>query len=369
MAVLSPRPDASAPTTDRGQALPRATRDPTLDLLRGLAIALLVVNHLPLESPLETATSAVLSAAEMLVCVSGVVAGMVFGRRWLTLGGRCTTLMLLRRARKLYVAAVAVVSVFGLMTLVPWLATDGFAESRAVDHYAYDGTARLLQAILTLEAGPWHFNILGFFVVVIALTPALLWALARGWWPLVALASLAIYVAGRTWEPVVLPSQSEQPFPLLIWQVLYVGGLLVGWHREHIAAAVARRDRLWFALIALLAIGAVAARLAVDERHFDKDLLDPERVFVMVAIVTAMYLVLQRYQQAAELLASSLRPLGANSFYVYIMQVFVCLAVASVPALAGSGLGPAGNTLVQIGCLIALWVMVRRRVLFQVVPR
>ena len=51
------------------------------------------------------------------------------------------------------------------------------------------------------------------------------------------------------------------------------------------------------------------------------------------------------------------------------MQVFVCLGVASVPALGGDGLGLAANTVVQIACLALLWLMVRRRLLFGLVPR
>src|SRR5687767_1868450 len=78
------------------------TRDVALDLVRGLAMAVLVVNHLHFQSPIEDVTSAVVSAAEVLVLVSGVVAGMVFGRRWRTKGARETTLVLLRRTRKLY---------------------------------------------------------------------------------------------------------------------------------------------------------------------------------------------------------------------------------------------------------------------------
>src|SRR5262245_16895076 len=74
-------------------------RDVALDGLRGLAIVVLVVNHLRLDSPLSGLTGSVFSAAEVLVAVSGIVAGMVFGRRWLAHGRRATTLMLLRRAR------------------------------------------------------------------------------------------------------------------------------------------------------------------------------------------------------------------------------------------------------------------------------
>ena len=102
-------------------------RDIALDLLRGLAMVVLVVNHTALESPLRDATRAALSAAEVLVLVSGVVAGMVFGRRWLTHGRRATTLMLWRRSGKLYVASVVVVALVAVATAMPWLETQALS--------------------------------------------------------------------------------------------------------------------------------------------------------------------------------------------------------------------------------------------------
>jgi hypothetical protein len=51
------------------------------------------------------------------------------------------------------------------------------------------------------------------------------------------------------------------------------------------------------------------------------------------------------------------------------MHVFICLAVASLPLLAGEGLGGAGNVVAQLGCLALLWLMVRRRFMFRWVPR
>src|SRR5688572_20476951 len=104
-------------------------RDLALDLLRGLAIVILVVNHIHLESALGHVTTAVLSAAEVLVAVSGVVAGLVFGNRWRTLGPRATTRMLLARARKLYVATVFVIVLVGLLVAAPWIDTTAVTAS------------------------------------------------------------------------------------------------------------------------------------------------------------------------------------------------------------------------------------------------
>src|SRR5688572_13939612 len=166
-------------------------RDTGLDLLRGLAMVILVVNHTQLESVLSYATGSVLSAAEVLVAVSGVVVGMVFGRRWVTHGARATARLLLLRSRKLYVASVVVVSLVGLARLVPGLATEALTVSPnvqpAVDLYGSEGALPTLGAIVTLAAGPWQFSILGFFIASLALAPLGLWALSRGWWlPLIA---------------------------------------------------------------------------------------------------------------------------------------------------------------------------------------
>jgi hypothetical protein len=361
-------------------------RDVALDLVRGLAIVILVVNHIHLESVLEYATSALLSAAEVLVSVSGVVVGMVFGRRWLTDGARATTAMLLRRSRKLYTASVIVVALVGTLTFVPGLATEAVTVSPdmqpAQDLYAFDGTPRTLWAIVTLEAGPWQFNILGFFIAALAAAPAVLWALARGGWPVVLVASWAVFVIGREWQLDVLPAQSERPFPILVWQLLFVHGLLLGWHRERIARAL--RDARRLVAGAIITVALVAATVVLigpaivgatdwarwEDEHFDKGSLDLARLVAMVSLTAAIYLTFRRYASVGQhAVGWLLLPLGRNSFYVFIMHVFVCLAIASVPALAGDGLGLIGNTIVQAGCVALLWTMVRHRVLFRWVPR
>ena len=344
-----------------------------LDLLRGLAVAILVVNHIQLESPLEAATSSVLSAAEVLVAVSGLVVGMVFGRRWLARGPRHTAGLLLRRAAKLYGASVVVVALVGLLGLVPGVAIEALGVSRGVDHYDFGGPGRTVLAIVTLEAGPWQFNIVSFFVAILAITPAILWALARGWWPAVALASWALYAAARAWSLEILPSQSEQPFPFLVWQVLFVNALVLGWHRRRLAAALRSRSGAVTGLVVAAGVAAAGIRLGApaewQARHLDKDTLDLLRIATMTSLTAAAYVGFGRMGPAAErYLGRLLLPLGRNSFYVFIMQVFVCLAIASVPLLDG-GLGPAGNAAVQAASVGILWVMVRRGFLFRWVPR
>jgi hypothetical protein len=237
-------------------------------------------------------------------------------------------------------------------------------------------------AILSLEAGPWQFDILGFFIAVLTLAPMVLWALERGWWPLVLIGSWLLFAAGRRWAIDVLPSQSERPFPLLVWQVLFVNGVVIGWHRERLVRRLGARRRLVFGVVMAVALGAVAVRLAGPavlgadawERwrieHFDKRSLDPARLATMMSITAALYLALRRHVAGAErTIGRVLLPLGRNSFYVFIVHVFMCLAVASAIAASRAALGEAGNALLQIAAVLLLWHMVRRRCLFRWIPR
>ena len=369
-------------------------RDVALDLVRGLAVLILVVNHIHLDSALEYATQPFMSAAEALVLVSGVVCGIVFRRRWQREGAGAVTLILLRRSGKLYVASVVVVALVGALRFMPGLQTDALTvlPSGGADLYAVDGPLGMLIGIVTLGVGPWQFDVLGFFIAALAAAPLVLWALDRGWWPVVLTSSLGLYLTGRLTMLEVLPSMSERPFPLLIWQFLFVPAMVLGWHRERVGDALRAAGRSVPATVAIVALLAGYLRLheigldplgldgllghgpadwaAWDREHFDKRSLDPLRLVTMVSFTAAAYLVFSRFQRIAEpTIGRLLIPLGRNSFYVFIMQVFLCLAVASVPALGGEGPGFIANTLVQAACLALLWLMVRRRVLFGLVPR
>lgn len=377
-----PGPSAGAEELESWPVLPCPRppgRDVALDLLRGLAMAILVVNHAQIPSWLAVATGTVLSAAEILVPVSGVAVGMVYGRRWRRLGGREASLQLLRRARKLYVASVVVVALVGAATLVPGLAVEAAAVSRdGRDLYASDGALDLLLSIVTLEAGPWQFNILGFFVIALALAPLALVALARGRAAALLAGSVGVYLVGRTLNVDVLPTQSEGPFPLLVWQMPFVVGMVVGFHRLRVEAVLRRARRPL-----VLAIGATATAAAClqtglapepalewKQARFDKGLLDPLRLAVMVSLGIAVYALLRRFTAAAERATGwLLLPLGRCSFYVFIVHVPLCIALASVPVLAGDGLGPIANSVVLAASVALLAELARREVLFRWIPR
>src|SRR5215470_5760663 len=88
-----------------------STRDLRIDWLRGLAMTCVIINHSKLSSLLSWFTYErfwVVTAAEVFVVLSGVVLGMVYGRRLKRDGWRPVVQGLGRRAALLYVTFVGV---------------------------------------------------------------------------------------------------------------------------------------------------------------------------------------------------------------------------------------------------------------------
>src|SRR6478672_9530786 len=95
--------------TGRGGAM--AKRDVRIDWLRGLAMTCVIINHSKLSSLLSWFSYErfwVVTAAEVFVVLSGVVLGMVYGRRLARDGWLAVVRGLSRRALLLYVSFVAV---------------------------------------------------------------------------------------------------------------------------------------------------------------------------------------------------------------------------------------------------------------------
>ncbi|MDF2919131.1 MAG: hypothetical protein K0S70_3348 [Microbacterium sp.] len=390
-------------------------RDARIDLLRGLAIVFVVVNHLGLASYLQIGTQeflGVVSGAELFVLLSGAVLGLVYRPKLVSGGIGEVVIRTAGRSWKLYRTALVVVVLIFFLSLLPFLngravttftdqgtgAAGTGATGRVYDLYA--GADRLLQYpvdpqvvidFLLLRMGPWQFNVMGLYVVLLLISPLVLWALGRRWWPWVLGASLALYLVGYTTRLRLVPAQFEDSFPLLVWQMLFIVGMVAGFHRREIIA--------WFATragrVALIAIVAVAValmlfswnnpyapapgdpRLALVSDNafrgvygalFERTYLAPGRLLNVLVLVVALYALLTAFWKPIAAVAGGfLIPLGQSTLYVFVMHVFFALAVASIPFLTRGDL--LLDTLANVVVLALLWLMVRTRFLFAVVPR
>ncbi|MEV4688629.1 OpgC domain-containing protein [Microbacterium sp. LWH3-1.2] len=390
-------------------------RDLRIDLLRGVAIVFVVVNHLALTSLLQNATQeaiGVVSGAELFVLLSGAVLGMVYRPKLVAGGVGEVTVRTTQRAWKLYVTALVVVMIIGALSLLPFLnttpvttftdqgtgAAGSEATGRIYELYAnfetllrYPVDPSIVVDIALLRLGPWQVNVLGLYVVMLALSPLILWALSRRNWALVLAVSWAVYVIERFLSIRVLPSQFEDSFPLLTWQVLFVTGTVAGFHRREILVWFQTRIgsiALGLCVLATVALAVFSwnnpylssaydmrlglvpsnAYASIYSSLFERTTLEPGRLLnVFLVTITAYALLSVLWKPVNRLFGWFFLPLGQATLYVFIMHVFFVLLVANVPVLHEGNV--LIDTLAYLVVLALLWVMVKTRFLFVVVPR
>jgi hypothetical protein len=221
-------------------------RDVRLDWLRGLAMTCVIINHSKLSSLLSWFTYErfwVVTAAEVFVVLSGVVLGMVYGRRLARDGWPAVVRGLGRRALFLYSMFVGVtVSVLALAAIgidvKALAASDGHTPAWFLAPSTMTASAWL--DVLLMRTGPWTFEIIGLYVwLVAAAIPCLLMLHRAGWRPLLAV-SWALYLWYRLDPHAITTAGFEHAFPLLAWQLLFVHGITLGYHRNHVSAFIAR---------------------------------------------------------------------------------------------------------------------------------
>ncbi|WP_181706970.1 OpgC domain-containing protein [Chthonobacter rhizosphaerae] len=243
-------------------------RDERLDVVRGLAIVAITVNHisglflhlddLPFYIPSLTDLG-YSSAAEIFVALSGYMVGLVYvGRPGA--GG-----VVLQRAWKLYLINLFV---YGCSAIVVAAAPVGLHEaSRFIYLFEAEGLKPLIRPLI-LFAPPAFLDVLPLYSVLLALAVPMMMLLVKA--PGVfAAVSLTVYVAAQM---VTLGGAQVFPFHrfdwhfnVFAWQALFFLGMALGHRRLHGRAFdwFAARPRRAYATFAAFAAAAVVTRLEV----------------------------------------------------------------------------------------------------------
>ncbi|MDD7929873.1 OpgC domain-containing protein [Microbacterium thalli] len=389
-----------------------ATRDLRIDMVRGFVIIVVVVTHIEVLSPYSLASLNVIGAitgAELFVLLSGIVLGMVFpaavrrGGEWAAAVGAWA------RARKQYLVALAVILIVFILSFVPFIdatpvttftdrgtGADGEATTGRV-YDLYPNADRLLdypppwyavRQFLLLEMGPWPFNIMGLFVVLSLAYPAIMWLIKRRMWWLVLALSWGLY-AVHVFVPgfAPLPSQFNAVFPLLAWQVLFTHGLVIGYYRRQIIAALTSRPGKILVGVFVVAYAGFLVYLWAGDRYgftptpFPADLyamlydsgyqridLNWGRLIDLPLVLVSSYAVLTvAWKPIDRIMGWLWIPLGQASLYVFIVHVFFVLAVANIPGLDRQSFWQ--GTLIHTAVIAIILLMVKRKFLFSVIPR
>jgi hypothetical protein len=246
-----------------GQAKPaadaRVSRDLRIDTVRGLALLMIFINHIP-QNPATglTLTSFTLNdAAEIFVLLAGYSATLAYFRGF-GKGFFAGAMPVLKRSWTLYKAqlwlaagmiagALALAAITGRAFYINHLDLAGFIAN------PWLGVAGLL----SLTYQPFYIDILPIYVVLLALMPLLILVLSRS--PALAFtASLGLYLTAQVFAfnlpQVFAAGWFLNPFA---WQLLFVAGAMAA-HANLTGVALPRSiDGV------ILAIGALVIGLAI----------------------------------------------------------------------------------------------------------
>ena len=331
-----------------------------------------IVNHSKLSSLLSWFSYErfwVVTAAEVFVVLSGIVLGMVYGRRLRRDGWQPVVRGLGRRAVLLYFTFVAVtLSVIFLgsigvdvSTVTAW---EGHGPAWFLEPHAL--TLEASRDVLSMRAGPWPFEIVGLYVwLVAAAVPCLLMLHRAGWRPLLAV-SWGLYLCYRIAPHQLTMASFESVFPILAWQLLFVHGITIGYHRADISDFASRAPRIAGVAAALataafsifafcnpwsdgpswLHLGAVTPdRFAyIYSRYFSLTALGIGRLANLTIALPIAYAGLTRYWSALRPLHAVFVTLGQRSLGAFVLHVYGLLILAHLPAPRGLLV----NTLMQV---------------------
>jgi len=376
-------------------------RDLRLDFLRGLIMIYVIIVHMEYYSLLSMfawGRLGLVSSAEGFVSLSGLVLGLVCQRRLAREGMQATFRKLWQRSWQLYKAHVVVILSIALLGLIPFLdlfeLTHWWVPTHRDQAYALyppPGThwLELLKQAVLLRIGPHQYQIIGLYVILIAVAPIAVYALHKGKTRWLLGASWALYALNAWLHLRPSGARFEYAFPLLTWQLIFFHGMALGWHREKVLPLITRIPAiplaaagmaLFFVFIALNAPhplfwnGPTLSLIPAETFHslygnwFQKTPLGLGRLLNNLALFIIAYYLLSRYWRIAHKgLGWLVIPLGQASLYVFTVHIYVILLVSNTPLPGYDSLWI--NTLLHVGAILLIWWMVKQRVLFGIIPR
>lgn len=318
-----------------------AGRDLRLDLLRGLCVARMILVHLGWNSVWIRWPFGLISAAEGFFLISGITLGRV-GRRY-TESGRAVELYrrLLFRAGWLWLANTALVVILRKLS--------GTCVSPPGELAWFWGDTPPWLQILSFDQ-PSVLHVLPRYVVFLAVAPLVLAALAAGKARWISVASIALWALhlrfpGELRLPLLEGDRSD--FPVAAWQLLFVGGMVLGYRRPA-GATESPRPNATLALAAALAAGFAAFELFVAPalqatdpyeifRAFGRAQLAPGRLLNLAALAVVLWYLTDRYFAPISRAAGwLLLPLGQNALAAFLLHIVISWPLHCITASAAT---------------------------------
>ncbi len=211
--------------------MPVAQRDARIDVIRGLALLVIFINHMPgnVVAGYMPHNFGFSDGADAFVLLAGVSATLAYGglieRRGLTIGAA----KLGARIWTLYIAHIAMFIIVCGVVAAAVTRTQNPLYVEAINiQPVFSDTFEALVDALTLRYQPSYLDILPLYIVLLALFPAIYFAVRIS--PVGALlVSLSVWQAAL-WSGVNLPNVHAAGwfFNPFAWQVVFTLGIILG---------------------------------------------------------------------------------------------------------------------------------------------
>jgi hypothetical protein len=321
-------------------------RDARLDWLRGYCLFMMIVDHVGTRFfgdsvgnvtgsswlyALTGGTRYYATAAEAFYLISGVTLGLISSRE----SPRDSTKRIYTRAFHLYRTALMLSLTFGAVAL--WTNWSYFGR------WSFESSGFLSFAfrVLTLRAETGGAGILVLYVLFMIVTPGALWLFRKNLTWVALLGSVSLYISSQ-----LVPQLRNQPFAVyfdvLPWQILFFGGLALGFHRAKLVQFFSSIPRIR-AFLEGAVVAVAFAFLVIHATNYQlwpglPALLAPMEELPFARLLLAMLSMLAAYillswfwNPLRTAFGPLLEPLGRASLWSFTMHFYVILILWNLP--------------------------------------
>ncbi len=377
----------AAPLRRREPYITQAGRDLRLDLIRGLCVVIMIIDHVAGESPLYLITGGnrfLTSAAEGFILTSGLTAGLVYRGLVERHGLVAAVRKAFRRAGNLYLLAVGLALLIAPVSEfyhLPWAQQIDFTRP-----------AEFVVSVLTLHRTYYLADVMVLYALLLALLPAALILLHRGRARTVLAASGALWLLHQFFPAaatITWPIEGNYLFLFSSWQLLFFVPLVLAYRYDRLPR-LSRHGQYGLLFLAGLGVALLLAvrglmnlpasqlphawlvpgdwdtmRRFVEEEVFGKAHLRLGRVLATGVMASFVFLALTRgWRLLGRLLGPLLLPLGQNALYAFTVHAILSVAAPLALVLTGTPrANPALNAAIQVGAVAVIWIGSRWKLL------
>ncbi|MDB5180580.1 MAG: hypothetical protein JWO54_338 [Candidatus Saccharibacteria bacterium] len=360
----------------------------TFDIMRGYFLSVILLNHLQYyPSPLAFFTGQGLlyaSTAEGFFAVSGIVLGIIRGRKLIEAPFKKAASLLLKRSFQLYITSIVLTLLFTFIGSF-FIGSVGLKYGIFTD---WNNFGDLLWKTLALQYTYGWADFLRYYALFLFFAPAALWLLRKGYWYVVVAISLFVWCL---FPLSPLPPEMSQP---LSWQLIFFGSFIIGYYWPQLVEywqtlSFKMRKAIGFSLISTAILTIIASTLLVFhaelggvfasqlqsihhsiELAFNKDRLPITRIFIGAIWFWAFFWVLRKYEGViVKKVGRFFLPLGENSLYVYTIQAFIVFFAHLFILHPKGSENIFINMALSLSALGLVWVAVRTKFLMKIIPR